>query len=189
MILTYVDAENRVVVYKYDGNGHGLNTLATLQAVTDDPLELAQIGATLALMAGETNGSTARPTPVKAKKKVKTLTQAEVDEIEARRRPKVLPAAKKKPAPKRMNPDYTPDLTTITGRIIVFLSDHEWSGIDAVAPVVGRPNGHVSATLTGLRDIEVVESKPGPVNEKSHRPTVLYRLTAHGHASLKRARA
>ena len=181
MILTMVDSENRMIVYRYDGKG--LSQLAALKAATTDELELAQIGATLALMAGETNGTAPAREPVETADERKRRRDRERKQTK-RQEMKALPQATD---PKKPNPNYRPDLGSVTGKIILYLADHEWTSANDVAAMVGRPPGHVSATLSGLRDIGVIESKDGPANATG-RPTRLHNLTDHGRASIARVR-
>lgn len=197
MILTMIDAENRMQVLKYDGEK--LEELATLKMVTVDRIEMAQIAATLALMAGEGSSQ-----PVKAKSIAGKATAKPKPKPEALPAPKKLPAAvavagleaqkKKAPAKKKtyqrlVNANYTPDLLSGTGKVMLVLETfgHPMSASEIDDEMPTMKKSVVYATLQALVNMGVLD-RTSQKGENDTRKVSYYGLSQHGHDSIARAR-
>jgi hypothetical protein len=197
MILTMVDEGHGLRVYEH--NGKGLREIGALRTESVDPLELAQHAIAIAAMAGVSlNGSTPPAKAVKVATGRKAMSREEKlardrERKRARREPKALPPAKAKSAASEKSrafaPDYAPDLSTITGKVLLFLEAHPGSFTHDIGEDVNRPVGHVSATLSGMKNRGLVEATPSDtVREGGGAPLLAYSLTAYGHECLARSR-
>lgn len=176
VIVSVVDAENRLRLYKR--NGHGLEELGQLRVVSTDPNELAAITTTLAAMAGEDVED--RP---KERKKIKA----------AKVEPKALPPAPAKrrsptPQPIKVNPDYLPDLGSNGGRTLLLIEERGPMHANDIAAEFGWKPGNVSAALSNYKAIGVVEVAE-TFEGAQGRTMFRYGLSKHGRESIDRARA
>jgi len=80
-------------------------------------------------------------------------------------------------------PDYTPDLGSVTGRIILALKElNEPVTTKVLAEMLHKPTSHMSATITGLRDRGMISVEQDPDDG-----TWKYGLTSYAHEAIARA--
>lgn len=178
VIVSVVDAQNRLRLYKR--NGHGLEELGQLRVASDNPEELAAITTTLAAMAGEDVED--RP---KERKKVKAAAPKALPPA-----PEDKPKRRKSPTPQpiKVNPDYLPDLGSNGGRTLLMLEEHGPMHANDIAAEFDWKPGNVSAALSNFKAIGVVEVAEEFQNGVG-RTLYRYGLTTHGRESIARARA
>lgn len=199
MILTMIDAEHRMKLYKYNGNG--LEELAMLKVATDDPTELAQIAATIALMTGETNGSTPPAKSVAStsytpgesagarKRRLDRERHARKREEQRALTPASTPQVKKPKAQKniRITEDYAPVPGTAISRILEEIEAHGPITAADVATSLGMVAGSVSASLSSdLTKRGVVSAEKR--DNGTGRMVGWYSITEHGRAAIDRSR-